>query len=88
MQVTIDIPDQIGEELAARNAADLPRAVLEMVSIEGYRSERLTHAEVGRLLGLDHPLQVEAFLKEHDVPLQYTLEDLEQDRETHRKLGL
>ena len=37
---------------------------------------------------MEHPLDVEAFLKERGVPLDYTLEDLEQDRETHRSLGL
>ena len=31
---------------------------------------------------------VDAFLKQHQVPLQYTIEDLERDRETHRRLGL
>ena len=28
------------------------------------------------------------FLKERGVPLHYTLEDLEHDRQTHRRLGL
>ena len=88
MNVTIEIPDDVAEELASRNGADLPRALLEMVALEGYRSERLTHAEVMRMLGFQHRFQVDAFLKEHHVPLQYTMEDLERDRETHRRLGL
>ncbi len=88
MHVTIELPEEIAEELRARNGAGLPRAILEMVALEGYRSETLTHAQVGRLLGMEHPLRVEAFLKEHGVPLDYTREDLEQDRETHRRLGL
>jgi hypothetical protein len=42
-------------------------------------------------------MQVDAFLKDHGVELDYTLEDLERDRETnrgetgsisHRQLGL
>jgi hypothetical protein len=34
------------------------------------------------------PMQVDAFLGEHGVELEYSLEDLERDRETHRQLGL
>jgi Uncharacterised protein family (UPF0175) len=88
MQVTIELPDEIAGELAAMNGADLRQAVLEAVALEGYRSGELTHAQVGRLLGFEHPLDVEAFLKERGVSLDYTLEDLDQDRETHRSLGL
>jgi predicted HTH domain antitoxin len=88
MQVTIEIPNDIAEELAAKHRADLPRAVLEKVALEGYRSGELTLAQVRRLLGFEHRLDVEAFLKERGVYLDYTLEDLERDRETHRSLGL
>ena len=38
--------------------------------------------------GLQTRMQVDAFLKDHGVELEYTLEDLERDRETHRQLGL
>jgi len=33
-------------------------------------------------------MEVDGFLKEHVVELEYTLEDLERDREVHRRLGL
>ena len=88
MQVTIEIPNDIAEGLAAKNLEDLPRAVLEKVALEGYRSGDLSHAQVRRLLGFEHRLEVDAFLKERGVYLDYTVEDLEQDRETHRRLGL
>lgn len=92
MRVTIEIPDDIARELAAENGAgalsDLPRALLQMVALEGYRSGELTHAQVGRLLGVDYRFDVDAFLKEHGAYLDYTEDDLERDRETARKLGL
>lgn len=88
MQVTIEIPNDIAEGLAAKNLEDLPRAVLEKVALEGYRSGDLSQAQVRRLLGFEHRLEVEAFLKERRVYLDYTVEDLERDRETHRRLGL
>jgi predicted HTH domain antitoxin len=88
VEVTIELPDEIAADLAANNGADLPRAVLEAVAVEGYRSGRLTHAQVGRLLGIEHRLDVDAFLKQHDAPLHYDLEDLERDRETFRRLSI
>lgn len=33
-------------------------------------------------------MEVDTFLKSHGVELEYTLEDIERDRETHRLLGL
>jgi hypothetical protein len=33
-------------------------------------------------------MEVDAFLKSHGVEPEYTLEDIERDRETHRLLGL
>jgi len=88
VQVTIDLPDDIAEQLIARDGAGLPQAVLEMVAVEGYRSGRLTEAGVMRLLRLTHRTRVDAFLKEHGAYLDYSLDDLERDRETHRRLGL
>jgi len=88
MEVTIEIPNDIADGLTAGGGADLPRAVLETVALEGYCSGELTHAQVRRLLGFENRLEVEAFLKAHDVYLDYTLEDLEQDRDTHRRQGL
>lgn len=41
-----------------------------------------------KALGYETRLEVHAFLKDHDMPLRYTLEDLEKDREAHRELGL
>jgi hypothetical protein len=88
MQVTIEIPNDIAEEMAAKHDASLSRAVLEKVALEGYRSGEFTHAQVRRLLGFEHRLDVDAFLKERGVDLDYTVADLERDRETHHRLGL
>src|SRR5664280_708259 len=58
---------------------DLPRAVLEALALEGYRSRRITESQVRRLLGLETRIEVHAFLKAHGVPLDYSVADLEQD---------
>lgn len=86
MQVTLELPDDLAQELANGGGTDLRRALLEMVALEGYRTGQLTHAEVMRLLEFEHPLEVEAFLKEHGASLDYSLEDLERDRATLRRL--
>jgi predicted HTH domain antitoxin len=88
MTITLELPEDVAGELASSNGTDLQRALLEMVALEGYRSERLTHAQVGRLLGIENRFEVDAFLKEHGAFLHYTLEDLELDVETLRSLGV
>ena len=62
--------------------------MLETLALEGYRSGELTQAQVRRLLGLEHRLEVEAFLKAHHAEPDYTEEDLRRDRNTHRSLGI
>jgi hypothetical protein len=41
-----------------------------------------------QLLGYETRSEVDPFLKSHGVELEYTLEDVERDRDTHRQLGL
>jgi len=83
MQVTLDIPDDLAAQLTAAGK-DPARAALEALAVEGYRIRQLSEEEVRRMLGYEIRMQVHALLKEHDVPLDYTIEDLEQDRETMR----
>jgi Uncharacterised protein family (UPF0175) len=84
MEVAIHLPDDVA---AAVPFKDVPRHILERLALEGYAEGWLSEEQVRRLLGYDTRLQVHDFLAEHDVPLQYTLEHLEQDREAHRQLG-
>src|SRR5437899_11817997 len=54
-------------------------------ALEGYLSHALTAAQLRRLLGFETRMQVDAFLKEHEV-YDLTVADFEQDRETLRQL--
>lgn len=76
MQIQIELPDEIAE---AFKGGDLSRAALEALALEGYRSRRLGGGQVQRLLGFSTPMQVHAFLREHDVYLNYTREELDKD---------
>lgn len=90
MLITIDIPDEIVPSDSAQqittNSDHLRRYLLELLVIEAYRSERITHFQVGQLLGLPSRWAVDAFLKTHNVYLHYNQEDLESDRNTLRQL--
>ena len=85
--VTISLPEEILDALAS-SGRDPSRAALEALALEAYLQRRLTTAQLGHLLGYETPMQVDVFLKDHCVELEYSLEDLERDRETHRRLGL
>ena len=86
-QLTLELPDELLAALAA-SGRDPSRAALEAIALEAYRERKLSTAQLRRLLGYQTRLEVDGFLKEHGVELEYTLEDLERDRETHRRLGL
>ncbi len=77
---TIELPDRLaldfGETAAARS-----RRVLECFAIHEYRCGRLSHRQVGEVLGMDR-WQTDSFLCERKVPLNYSIEDLEADRAT------
>jgi len=84
MQITFELPQDIAEGLESR-WNDLPRAALESLALEAYRSRALTAAQLRRLLGFETRMQVDAFLKEHEI-YDYSIADFEQDRETLRDL--
>jgi hypothetical protein len=83
MQITIELPEDIAVGLEAK-WKDLPRAALESLALEAYRSRALTAAQLRRLLGFQTRMEVDAFLKEHEI-FDYSAADFELDRETLRK---
>jgi hypothetical protein len=77
MQITLELPADIAQGLGS-TWNDLPRAALESLALEAYRSHALTAAQLRRLLGFETRMQVDAFLKEHEI-YDYTAADFEQD---------
>ena len=65
---------------------DLARAALESLALEGYRSGALTQSQVRPMLGFQTRMEVDGFLKEHSVYLEYTLEDLDREAESSRRV--
>ena len=78
VEVTIKLPDNVARSMG--DTSDLrSRRVMEDAAIQEYRAGRLSHRQVGEMLGLDY-WQTDHFLAEHKVPLNYMLADLEADR--------
>lgn len=85
--LSLDLPEELSAALGFPGR-DLSRAALEAIALEAYRERKLSTTQLRRLLGFETRLEVDGFLKQHGVELEYTTEDLERDREVHRRLGL
>ena len=83
IEVTVKLPDNVARTFG-ETTDDIARHLLENAAIEDYRAGRLSHRQVGAMLGLDY-WQTESFLKNRGVPLNYALADLEADRATLEK---
>ena len=88
MDVTISIPDDTAHHLQDKWGDDFSRRALESLALAAYRERLIGASRLQRWLDLPIRMEAHRFLKEHGVPLHYTLEDLERDRQTHRRLGL
>jgi hypothetical protein len=86
VNINIEVPDDIVTRW--RRRGDMSRAVLEGVALEAYRQRVIGEARLQQWLGLETRFEVHDFLKAHGVPMNYTLEDLEADRQTHDRLGI
>ena len=84
MQVTVELPDQVAHHWGETPDA-VGRHVLEDVAIEGYRTGRLSHRQLGQMLGLDY-WETETFLQERAIPLNYYADDLELDNAALAKI--
>jgi hypothetical protein len=88
MEIAVTLPEPIAEQLRARWGQDLPRDILEMAALEGYRSGTLSAHLAQQMLGYETEDDFFGFLKQQGVPMRYTLEHLQRDRETHDRLGV
>ncbi len=86
MEITLSLPEDIAHGLQSK-WKDLPRAALESLALEGYRSGALTTSQVRRLLGFGTRYELDGFLKRHGVFLKYSAGDLERDAEVSRQFS-
>ncbi len=78
MEVTLRIPDDVAQRLAA-DGGDVTRRVLEALALEGYREQALTLYQVSEMLGLSR-VETEDFLGQHHVSLS-AIGEADLDRE-------
>ena len=87
MNLTVQIPDDLAGQMNAAGG-DLSRRALEALALEEYKSERISKAQLRRLLGIETRYKLDGFLKERGVFIDCTIEDLNRQVETLRRLGL
>lgn len=87
MELTVQIPDDLASRMSA-SGGDLSRRALEALAVEEFKGGHISRPELRRLLGLGSRYEVDAFLKAHEVFENYTLQDLEQELEGLRRLGI
>lgn len=85
VRISLDIPDDMVQQLAEKGQ-DLSRAALEALAIDAYRMNRITGLQLRTLLNIPSRHELDGFLKHHGVPLEYTIEDFDRDRETLDRL--
>ena len=80
VEITIKLPDLLAQAFGATAEARSKR-LTEDAAIGEYRDGKLSQRQVGEMLGLDY-WQTERFLTERNVPLNYTIADLQADQAT------
>jgi len=84
--ITVQLPEDIAQGLEAK-WKDLPRAALEAMAIEAYRTGVLSGYQVRLMLGFQTRYELDGFLKQHNVwEKAYSLEDFKKDDETWQHL--
>jgi len=78
MEIRINIPDDIADQLSSR-WEDLPRRTLEALVASAYREGVLSGPQAQQLLGLESRMELDGFLKAAGIFLDYTEDDLAED---------
>lgn len=81
MQITIELPDSLANQLQSEN---ISRRVLELLVADYYRQGRIGVAEVRRMLNFSSRWETYEFLKREKAYLPYDENDLQQDVEAIR----
>jgi predicted HTH domain antitoxin len=85
MRIWLDLPDDAVEQLTD-DEQDVSRAALEALAIDAYRMQRISGRQLCALLGIPSRYELDAFLKRHGVPLEYSVEDFDREAATSARL--
>ncbi|HEY5048024.1 MAG TPA: UPF0175 family protein [Rhizomicrobium sp.] len=85
MNLVVQIPDDLAERLGT--AGELERRALEALALDEFKLERLTKPELRRILGFGTRMELDGFLKAHNVFEPYTLADFHREQQVIDRLG-
>jgi hypothetical protein len=85
VKIWLDLPDAAIAQLA-EEGRDLSRTALEALAIDAYRTNRITAHQLCTLLAIPSHYELDAFLKQHGVPLEYSIDDFEREGATSAQL--
>jgi predicted HTH domain antitoxin len=86
VQITVELPDDLARQMIPAGY-DPARTALEDMAVEAYRAHRLAEHQLATLLGMGRH-ELDGFLKQREVWLEFSMDDLRQELEVHRKLGI
>lgn len=84
MQITVELPDDLARQMFPAGH-DPARIALEDLAVEAYRAHRLTEHQLASLLGMSR-YELDGFLKQREVWLDLSLDDLNREIETGERL--
>jgi hypothetical protein len=87
MNLTVHIPDDLARSMNAAGG-DPSRRVLEALALDEYKSGRLTKPELRHALGFTTSYELDGFLKQHQVWIEYDAQDLARERASLDRLSL
>lgn len=85
MSITFELPQDIEKHLREQ-FGDVSQAAKDAFLIQSYREARLSVGQIARILGKG-VVETQAWLSARGAPLNYSIEDLEADRETLARLS-
>jgi hypothetical protein len=87
MNLTMEIPEDLARSLSVAGG-DLSRRVVETLALDEYKSGRLSKAALRQTLGFETGYELDGFLKNHQVWIDYDEQDLIRERASLDELGL
>lgn len=81
VNISIELPDKIADQIGS-HWSDLPRRALEALVARACREKVISAPQAQQMLGLRSTLELDAFLKQSKVYLDYSEDDLDADIRT------
>lgn len=85
MAITIHLPTEIEQELR-RETPNLDESAREQFLISNYQNGKLSTGDLAEILGFETRYEAQRWLAERNVAINYSLDDLEQDRKNLNEL--